>query len=156
LVIRRIAVFDASSLIALTQIDRLWLLPRLFDTVLVPPAVAQETASTVGNPNWFVPHTPLSPIDVRLLEASLDPGETEAIAVALDLNAEVVLDDLSARRLALELGLPVVGVVGIILRAKRHGLVASVRPDLEALRRHAFFLSDQLLQQALSDADEND
>jgi predicted nucleic acid-binding protein len=59
----RIAVFDASSLIALTQIDRLWLLPRLFETVVVPPAVALETIRTVGNPNWFVSRAPLAPVD---------------------------------------------------------------------------------------------
>jgi uncharacterized protein len=156
MVTRRIAVFDASSLIALTQIDRLWLLPRLFETVVIPPAVALETARTVGNPYWFVSHAPLSPVDIRVLEASLDAGETEAIAVALELDAEVVLDDRPARRLALRLGLPVVGVVGVILRAKRHGLVESVRADLEALRNHGFFLGDRLLEQALSDAIEND
>jgi uncharacterized protein len=152
----QIAVFDASSLIALTQIDRLWLLPRLFQTVVVPPAVALEAVGTVGAPTWFVSHAPPSPIDVRILEASLDAGETEAIAVALALGAEVVLDDLPARRLALELGLPVVGVIGLILRAKRHGLVATVRPDLEALRLHGFFLSDRLVKHALSDANETD
>ena len=152
----RIAAFDASSLIALTQIDRLWLLPRLFETVVVPPVVAREAVGTVGAPNWFVSHPPPSPIDVRILEASLDAGETEAIAVALALGAEVVLDDLSARRLAGELGLPVVGVIGLILRAKRHGFVETVRPDIEALRHHGFFLSDRLVKQALIDAEETD
>jgi predicted nucleic acid-binding protein len=86
----------------------------------------------------------------------MDDGETEAIAVALELDAEVVLDDRPARRLALRLGLPVVGVVGHILRAKRHGLVEAIRPDLEALRNHGFFLGDRLLEPALSDANEND
>jgi hypothetical protein len=152
----QIAVFDSSSLIALAQIDRLWLLPQLFEKVVVPPAVALEVVSTVGVPNWFVSHAPPLPIDIRILEASLDAGETEAIAVALALGAEVVLDDLQARRLALELGVPVVGVIGLISRAKRHGLVATIRPDLEALRCFGFFLSDRLVTQALNDANEID
>jgi hypothetical protein len=77
-----IAVCDASSLIALTQIDRLWLLPRLFETVVVPPAVALEAANTVSAPNWFVSHAPPAPIDIRILEASLDAGEIKAIAAS--------------------------------------------------------------------------
>jgi predicted nucleic acid-binding protein len=69
-------------------------------------------------------------------------------------NATVVLDDLAARRRARSLGLPLIGSVGVILRAKEHGLVPQVRPFLEKLRGGGGYVSENIIQQALKKADE--
>jgi predicted nucleic acid-binding protein len=98
----------------------------------------------------------MPPLDKQILEASLGPGETEAIAIALHLGpCEVVLDDRPGRRLAERLGLSVVGTVGLLLRAKRHGLIEAARPELQALLSTGFFLDPRLVEQALSDVGES-
>lgn len=132
----QVGIFDSSPLIALTQIDRLWLLPELFGTVVVPPAVVSETTASVGQPDWFISGDPLPPLDIRILEASLGAGESEAIALALHLNGEVVLDDRPARRLALRMGLPVGRNVDMFFGAQLQGLIACVCRDFESRLSH--------------------
>lgn len=75
--------------------------------------------------------------------------------MALELKADaVILDDRPARRLALGLGLPVVGTVGILLRAKQTGLIPSVRPLVEKLLDVGFRLSPAIRDKVLRDARE--
>ena len=144
------------ALIALHQLARLDLLRDLFGTVAISPAVALETAPSVRPRPERIPERPLAlPLDPRVLRASLDPGETEAIGLALELGASwVILDDLPARRLADELGLRVVGTRGVLLQAKRRGLLASIRPSLDALVAVKFFVGPDLLVQLLAEAGE--
>ena len=101
-------VADASVLIALAQIDRLSLLEQLFGEVLIPSAVAREVSPGLAKlPPWVRTHVLDEPPDPRVAAASLDAGETEAIALALVVKAERInLDDLPARRLALALATP--------------------------------------------------
>lgn len=85
---------------------------------------------------------------------TLGRGEAEVIALGLEqkhggVACEVVLDDRRARQIAHEFGLRVVGTVGLLVRAKRHGYVASVRELLERLQAGGFRLSAELLRQAL-------
>lgn len=126
-------ISDSSGLIGLTRIHRLELLANLFGRVLIPPAVALETARAVAPSDWLVEHPLVQPIDRRVLRASLGPGETEVISLALELDRiGVVLDERLGRRLAKALGVPVVGTVGVLLQAKRRGLLTAVRPELDA------------------------
>jgi predicted nucleic acid-binding protein len=67
----------------------------------------------------------------------------------------VILDDRPARRLALGLGLPVVGTVGILLRAKQTGFITAVRPLLENLLEVGFRLSPAIRDKVLTDAGES-
>ncbi len=87
-------------------------------------------------------------IDVTLeeTEASLGRGEEEVIALARDIGAEyVVLDDLAARDLAVSRGLRVIGTVGMLVAARRKGVIPSVVPLLENLREEGFRLSDDIV-----------
>ena len=94
-------VSNASPLIALRQIGHLQLLEQLFGTVLIPPAVAREVAPTVALPAWVGQQVLTQPVGPRILGASLGPGESEAISLALETKAKLVmLDDRPARRLA--------------------------------------------------------
>ncbi|MEW6367813.1 MAG: DUF3368 domain-containing protein [Acidobacteriota bacterium] len=94
---------------------------------------------------------------VTVLERDLDLGESESIALAVDLTADLVpLDEKEARREAERLGLNVMGVVGVLLEAKARGLVSAVRPLLDSLRHDAgFWLSDAVYQSALGLAGES-
>jgi len=92
----------------------------------------------------------------RLLEATLDPGEAEAIALALELPADLILlDERDGRAAAERAGLRVTGLLGVLLRAKKEGQVASLSQELEALRTRAkFFLSAKLERLILESAGE--
>ncbi len=148
-------VCDASPPIGLAQIGRLNLLRQLYAPVLAPPAVVAEIVSVAARPTWLLDRPPPQPIDARILAASLGPGESEAIAVALVAGTGLVLlDDLQARKLAARLGIPVIGTIGVLLAAKRRGFLAMVRPEIETLQRERFHLSPDLVAEALADVGE--
>jgi predicted nucleic acid-binding protein len=93
---------------------------------------------------------------LKLLSTTLHPGESEAIALAVQLHAGLVLiDEREARGVAALLNLRVTGVLGVLLRAKREGAVASLRQEIEALRAEArFFVAPQLEHRILHEAGE--
>lgn len=139
-----IVVSDASPLIGLARIDRLDLLTSLFGRVLVPPPVwleitrPEKLASNLLR-TWpsLVTH-PAASITIQAA-SSLDPGEASAIALALELRADLLLlDERKGRRVARELGISVTGALGVILRAKQSGLIAAGRPLVQQLREHLF------------------
>jgi uncharacterized protein len=124
-------VSDSSPLIALGRIGQLSLIRRLAGPIVVPPAVAHEVYGADAPPDWIHVQSLGSSVAVG---ASLGRGEQEAIVLALELGARwILLDDLPARRSAARLGLRVVGTVGVLLAAKRSGLVDEIRPLLDAL-----------------------
>ncbi len=150
------AVVDTSALIALGHLRLLRLLPMLFGDVYVPPGVVDEwSEGSAGSPETAAALEGLSPgwLRVRSLnvaleatEASLGRGEEEVIALAREIGAEyAILDDLAARDLAVSRGLRVIGTVGILIAARRKGVIPSVIPLLENLREEGFRLSDDIL-----------
>ena len=148
-------VSNASPLIALQQIGYLRLLEQLFSTVLVPPAVVREVAPTVALPTWIDHQGLTQPVGPKILGASLGPGESAAISLALEIGAGLVLlDDKPARRLAQALCLPVIGTLGILLAAKRHQLLATIGPCLDALLQHDFRIAPNLYENVLRTAGE--
>jgi len=92
----------------------------------------------------------------RLLKATLDPGEAEAIALALEMAADLILLDERDGRIAAErAGLRVTGLLGVLLRAKRDGQIRSVKPELDLLRSRArFFVAPHLERMFLDHAGE--
>ena len=150
-----LVVSDSSALIVLNQIGRLELRRGLFGRVAVPPAVAREVAPSLrALPPWVELHqVPWNPD----LPAYLDDREHEAIALALHLAADaIVLDELPGRRAAMSLGLDVVGSLGLLVRAKRAGLISDVRPLMDAMLSSGLYASDALYHQILSAAGESD
>jgi uncharacterized protein len=84
-----------------------------------------------------------------MLRGELGAGESEAIALASEKEMSVLLDDRRARLLARRLGLPIIGTVAVLVRARRAGLLTAVAPVLEDLERNGFFLSQELKREAL-------
>jgi uncharacterized protein len=149
-------VSNSSALIALEQIGHLGLLHQLFSEIVIPPTVARETATSVALPDWIIQRALSQPIDPRVLTASLGPGESEAISLALEVAASwIILDDRPARRLAQSLGLPVVGTLGILSAARRRGLIGSLRPLIDALVDHGFHISPRLYDEILNEVGES-
>jgi len=149
-------IADASVLIALGQIGQLSLLEKLFGEVMIPPAVAREIAPSLPRlPPSIRTQALQGALDPRVVEAALDAGESQAIGLALETEAErLILDDLPARRLAARLGLSVVGTAGVLFTAKQKGLLPAVRPSLDALRDQGFRLRQDVYEQLLSAAGE--
>jgi predicted nucleic acid-binding protein len=149
-------VSNSSPLIALEQIGQLNLLERLFVSVIVAPAVAHDTASTVVLPAWITGQALTQSIGPQILRASLGPGESEAISLALEIGAAwVILDDRPARRLAQGLGLPVVGTLVVLVASKRRGFLSAVKPCLDALIHQGFFVAAALYQGILTSVGES-
>ena len=151
-------VSNSSPLIALARIQRLDLLPAIFESVLIPPAVASEIAPSITVlPTWLRIQAPNVLTSALLLRRRLGAGEREALALAVELRADwIILDDLPARRSAEASGLNVIGTLGTLVAAKRAGLLKSIRPELDALVRTSFFLSPRLYDQLLQAAGEID
>lgn len=151
-----IVVSDASPLNALVRIRCADVLPALFGRVLIPPAVAAELSHSgtpelvrtwlAARPDWLEIRGPLQ-IDVTL--DFDDPGEREAISLALELKADLLLvDDKKARRAATQRGLAITGVVGVLeLASARNLLILS--DALDRLRGTDFIVADEILQDAL-------
>ena len=143
---REPAVTDSTCLIGLERIGRLDLLPSLFDPIAAPPKVIEEFGSS---PSWLQVLSPTNRQAVFALQLTVDLGEAEAIALALERNWRIILDDRKARLVARRLGLKVIGTVGVLLRAKRKGIVSRIAPLLQDLEAAGFYLSEALKREAL-------
>jgi len=148
------AVVDSACLIGLERIGRLDLLPALIDPVFAPPAVNHEFGAL---PIWMHVQKPVDVGMVAALRLVVDPGESEAIVLAYEKGIRIILDDRKAREVAQRLGVPVTGTVGLLLKAKQEGLIAAIRPLLDALNAlnaHKFRIGDALRAEALKLAGE--
>ena len=146
------AVSNSTCLITLERIGQLALLPRVFPTVYAPAAVQREVGVAIP---WLKTKDAANPSTVAVLKVQLGDGEAHAIAVALETpGAEIILDDKKARRVAQQLGLRVIGTVGVLLRAKRSGIVPAVRPLIQAIQAAGFRISPLLVNEALRIAGE--
>src|SRR5208337_4367352 len=89
---------------------------------------------------WVRCSSPAASPLLRLLSLHLHRGDAEAIALAVDLHADVVIiDEQEGREFAAQVGLHVIGVLGILLRAKREAQIPALRPEIESLRKKGKF-----------------
>lgn len=138
---------NASPVIILARVGRLDLLSGLAVRVFVPEAVATEILSGSGDPardaihgGWGIRREVQVPAMVS--EWGLGRGESAVIGLALELGARAVVDDRSARRCAAALGVPVIGTLGVIARAKRSGLVEAAGPVVRSVIEAGLFYDD--------------
>jgi uncharacterized protein len=150
-------VSNSSPLIALEQIGRMDLLQGLFTEIFIPDAVASEVASTVRPRPWIRQQALRRPLLPQTQTAALGLGEREAICLAVEMRASaIILDDDPARRTASDLELRIIGTAGILLLAKERHLIKSVKPSLDALVDHRFFLSRTVYDLILNRAGESE
>lgn len=159
----RLVVSDTSPIRALDHLQLLDLLSRLFEVVLIPPAVRDELAlprrrfravDVVQIPGATI-QAPADLTRVRELERELQAGEAEAIALAEEVQAELLVDERVGRLAAVQRGLRVTGTVGLLVEACRRGMIPSVAPLLERLRSElGFHLTDDLIELARHESGE--
>ena len=156
-------VSDTSPLSCLASIQRLDLLAEQFGRVYVPPAVkieamrhpnpgASDSLDEGFDKGWIVEDstTELLPL-ILFLKRTLDQGESEAISLAVNRHAEILLiDEREGREAARGLGVRLTGTLGILMRAKLDGSLNSLGETLEKLRKnYAFSLAPGLVERAL-------
>lgn len=130
-----VVISDTSPLTALLLTGRGELLRSLFDRVVIPPAVQSELMRAHSTlPVWIEIMAP-NAIPPSVSDGGLDAGETEAIALALELRPDTLLiDERLGRRLALRHGLPVTGLLGLLVLAKQRGLITELVPVIRELQ----------------------
>jgi len=156
-----IVVSDSSPLIALSSVDRLDLMQLLFDTVIIPVTVRDEVMGAGAKiaaelPSFIRVEPVAAELPVRFLKLNLHAGESEAIALALERGIQgIILDDKQAREIADELGLKVIGTLGLLILAKQKGLLSAVHPIMaQIIERVNFRIAPSVLNRALSLIDE--
>ena len=150
---------NASPLIFLSQAGLLDMIKLEGEQIVVPRPVAEEiqrrgtddlTAAAIEKAGWLeVIEAPPIPDTIRAWD--LGEGESSVLAWGhANPGTIIIVDDLAARRCAATHGIPVRGTLGLILTAKKKGLIPAARPVLEKLRRSGMYLSDRILNQALA------
>jgi predicted nucleic acid-binding protein len=153
-------VSNTSPIINLAAIGQLNLLQQLYGRITIPREVYHEIvvigagepgAREVEQFGWI---STVAVADQKLassLGAALDPGEAEAIACAVEVNATLLLiDEHRGRAMAKRLGIPVIGILGVLIEAKHRGLINTIKPLLDDLiTRAGFWIRSDLYSQIL-------
>lgn len=158
-------VSNSSPLINLARIGKLGLLRELYGELIIPEAVWHEVvvegsgqpgADEVKGADWIKAQVVTNRDLKRALHQELDAGEAEAIVLALEIGAELLLmDEHLGREVACHLGLRYTGLIGIFIEAKRKGHIRAVKPYLDSLRDMAGFrVSNELYLRVLQDEGE--
>ena len=148
----------------LGKINRLELLAALAPSFVIPAAVCSEilagpdldpAKSWIKSESGSVRVVPVVPIPPEILAWDLGVGETAVLALASSRERSVcVLDDLAARNCAAVFQVPVIGTLGILLKAKAGGFIPRLKPEIEILLSVGSLLSPSIIQQALTLAGE--
>jgi predicted nucleic acid-binding protein len=155
-------VSDTSAVSALAISGWLGWLRLRWERVLLPEAVWHELEAIgderglqalhdAKSEGWLSVHHVEDRERVTKLADILDQGESEAIALAIELGASALLiDEKDGREIAKSLGLPTTGTLGLIIWAKREGLISSAEQSLESLvRKTRFYVSDLVRKEVL-------
>lgn len=158
-----IVISDTSAITNLAAINQLELLPLLYKQILIPEVVYRELvdidplvpgSAEVQTATWLTVKSLATREVVERLqsEVRLDPGESEAIALALELGADLLLiDERRGRAEADRLGIRITGLLGLLVEAKRKNLIVAVKPLMDALiAASEFRVSSALYDQILT------
>ncbi len=165
-----VVVADAGPLIGLARIDRLSLLTALYGSVVIPESVRAELGLDADRPGAKVLSTAFAEgaiqtraltqgceTDLASLRLLLDAGESAAILLAEQTGCRFLLiDERRGREIARRRGIPVVGLAGVLLAAKRSARLESVGPVLADLAQQGYRLAGALVAEVLRLAGETD
>jgi len=137
--LKGVIVSNATPIIAFSRINRLDLFRQITGAIVIPQEVEKELyghrrtdVPALKRSNWIKVRKVKSQADVELLLPSLDKGEAEVIVLSKELGAGlIIIDELTARKVAIMMGLPVIGAAGLLMHAKRTGLIKEVKPLLD-------------------------
>lgn len=157
-------VCNSTPLIHLAKIGKLHLLEEIFHEILIPPSVYRECviegngrddAQNIQNALW-IRTIQIKDIDLKkAINVTLDDGESEAITLALQEKADLILlDDYDAREFARVYELNITGTIGVLIKAKHMSSIQSLEVVLKNLRDTGFWLNDDLYYKVLQETGE--
>lgn len=154
---------DTSPWIALSICGQTELLKQLFDEVYMPVGVKEEIlrgseerigVAELRRSSWLKVERVIDIGKIELLY-ELDPGEAEVIVLAKEKGIQQVLfDEKVARMQAKALGLEVMGTLGLLLKAKRNGLLPEIKPPVEEILQRGIWIKDEIVKAILKEAGE--
>jgi len=147
-------VSDSSTLIVLLDLDRMELLSDLFAEVTIPPSVHREITYRSADPlpDFISVATPRDVSHIDLLRRLLDPGESEAIALAVEHNCPLIIDERKGHKIALEQGVTITGLLGIVYRNVRKGwlTIDEAEAFIADAREHGYRIGQKLVDGMLA------
>jgi uncharacterized protein len=149
-------VSNAGPLIALARIGQLALLPKLYGEIWTPEAVYSEItqdetlpgAAELLEATWLRRAVVKDRLEVERLRFWLDLGESEALVLARERQETLLIDERRGRKIALTFGIQQTGTVGVLIAAKKMGLIPAVTPTLHALVAQKVRISPRLFEEA--------
>ncbi len=152
-----IVVSDTSPLTNLMKIDGLLLMKAVFGRIVIPPMVETELnripahRQVLADTDWIEVVALTDRNIYNQLLSELDPGEAEAMALSIELQADYLLiDEQTGRSVAQRMGIPITGLLGMFILAKQQAIIPAIKPYLQRLIYEAeFHVNPALFQQVL-------
>lgn len=140
-------IADTSCLIIFSKIDRIEILKSLYSIITITPEIKAEFGGEL--PNWIVVSSENGKQEALTLE--LDKGEASAINLGLVYDKVLLLiDEKKGRKVAHQLGLPVMGTLGVLIKAKEKGYITSLATEIDKLKQVGFRMSEKLITKILN------
>ena len=158
----RKVVSNTTPFISLLKVGKLGILKELYQEIFIPYEVYLEIEAG-KNKEYYTDLTKVEWIRIVKIQSEksllffldLDKGEAEAIVLANEMNADlIILDETLGRFHAKHIGLNVTGTIGILLKAKENGIIDKIKPILNKLLQNGIWLSEKLISQTLTIASE--
>jgi len=159
-----IVVSDSTILIGLAKIGELNLLKKVFSKIYIPEEVFKEVvekgrkkpgSEDIKTASWIKSKSVKDKIQVAFLMGNLEKGEAEVLVLAKELKADLVLvDEEKARKSAAIAGFDIMGLLGLLVLAKKLNLIDEIRPLIDKLKSKKFRISDKIIKETLTEAGE--
>ncbi len=148
-----IIIADASCLIALNNINALWILERVYKKVFITQTIRIEYELPIPP---YIKIKEVNDLNLqKVLSGYLDPGEASAIALGIENPGSIlILDDLKGRKEAQRLKMRFTGTLGVIIKAKKENHVTDVGSYFNALRENGFRISDKIIELAIKESNQ--
>ncbi len=154
-------VSDSGPLIHLSRINKIEILRQFFGEIYIPSSVYHELTLTeevlpgcreIETYKWIKKKEIHDHTAKALLMEYLDAGESEAILLAKEVDADLLLiDDLAGRRGAITQNIPVMGTLGVLDRAYKEGKISDLKDVIDELRDKGFWMDDDLYKMLVKD-----
>lgn len=148
-------VSDSGPIIAFSKIGRLDILRLLFERVLIPDAVHDEVvvrgigrpgADDVARSSWIERRTPMNVDMLSELPQRIHAGEREAIALAYELGMPLLIDERRGRQVAYNIGVAVIGSLGVLAEARREEIVEDLAPLVQTILDSGYWISPEIVK----------
>lgn len=153
-----IIISDTSPITSLIRIKQIEILKKIYSNVIIPKSVYNELLVEHKRlPSFIIVEKVIDKKYADFLKIELDEGEAEAIALAKEKKAAFLLiDEMKGRLIAEREGITIIGLIGVLLAAKKKGLISSIKEMIELLQTNAgFWISEEFKTRILDVAGES-